>query len=46
MLDFSAKYKNTKFIVLSENYRSTQEILDCSSELIQNNQERLVNKID
>ncbi len=46
MLDFSNKYKNTKFIVLSENYRSTQEILDASSELIENNSERLVNKIN
>nr|MDD3719964.1 ATP-dependent DNA helicase [Candidatus Gracilibacteria bacterium] len=45
MLDFSNKYKNTKFIVLSENYRSTQEILDTSSSLIVNNSERLVNKI-
>jgi DNA helicase-2/ATP-dependent DNA helicase PcrA len=46
MLDFSNKYKKTKFIVLEKNYRSTQEILDTSSSLIKNNFERLVNKIN
>ncbi len=46
MLDFSKKYKKTKFIVLEKNYRSTQEILNTSSSLIKNNFERLVNKIN
>lgn len=46
MLDFSNKYKKTKFIVLEKNYRSTQHILDTSSSLIKNNIERLVNKIN
>lgn len=46
MLDFSNKYKKTKFIVLEKNYRSTQPILDTSSSLIKNNFERLVNKIN
>ncbi len=45
MLDFSTKYKNTKFIVLENNYRSNQQILDLSSELIDNNNERLSKKI-
>lgn len=46
MLDFSTKYKNTKFIVLEENYRSNQQILDLSSILIDNNNERLSKKIN
>ncbi len=46
MLDFSNKYKKTKFIVLEKNYRSTQPILETSSSLIKNNFERLVNKIN
>jgi len=45
MLDFSTKYSNTKFIVLEHNYRSNQQILDLSSQLIENNNERLSNKI-
>lgn len=46
MLDFSTKYSDTEFIVLKNNYRSVQNILDLSSFLIENNQERLSNKID
>jgi len=46
MLDFSKNYVGTKFIVLKHNYRSTSNILDVSSALITNNQERLSNKID
>jgi len=45
MLDFSSKYENTKFIVLENNYRSNQQILDIASSLIENNNERLSNKI-
>jgi DNA helicase-2/ATP-dependent DNA helicase PcrA len=45
MLDFSTKYQNTKFVVLEENYRSNQQILDLSSLLIDNNNERLSKKI-
>ena len=45
MLEFSTHYKNTKFIVLENNYRSTGEILDLSSALIENNFERLSKKI-
>ncbi|MDR2411281.1 MAG: hypothetical protein LBD88_01415 [Candidatus Peribacteria bacterium] len=46
MLDFSSKYKDTKIIVLKENYRSNKQILDLSSALINNNEERLSKKID
>jgi len=45
MLNFSTKYKDTKFIVLNTNYRSNQEILNLSESLILNNNERLTNKI-
>jgi DNA helicase-2/ATP-dependent DNA helicase PcrA len=45
MLDFSSKYKDTKIIVLKENYRSNKQILDLSSALIDNNEERLSKKI-
>ncbi|MDR3150833.1 MAG: hypothetical protein LBU14_04480 [Candidatus Peribacteria bacterium] len=45
MLDFSNKYKDTKIIVLEENYRSNKQILNLSSILINNNEERLSKKI-
>lgn len=37
ILSFSSVYKNMTQIVLNQNYRSTQEILDSSYKLIQNN---------
>lgn len=37
ILDFKKTFSNTKEIVLNQNYRSTQEILDASYKLIQNN---------
>ncbi len=43
--DFIDKY-NPTFIVLENNYRSPQEILDASKILIDSNEDRLVNKID
>ena len=46
MLDFATKYKETKFVVLENNYRSNQWILDLSSRLIDNNNERLSKKIE
>ncbi len=46
MLDFSTKYPETQFVVLENNYRSTQPILDLSSQLIDNNNERLSKKIE
>ncbi|MDD3793584.1 MAG: ATP-dependent DNA helicase [Candidatus Gracilibacteria bacterium] len=45
MLDFSQKYPETSFIVLDKNYRSNQHILDLAGNLIENNTERLSNKI-
>jgi len=49
ILDFKKSYPQAKQIVLTQNYRSTQEILDSSYKLIQhNNPDRLEfqNKID
>jgi DNA helicase-2/ATP-dependent DNA helicase PcrA len=46
MLDFTYHYKQAKIIVLENNYRSHQYILDTASELIKNNNERLINKIN
>ena len=37
ILDFTDSYKNVTKVVLNNNYRSTQEILDSSYKLIQNN---------
>ncbi|MDR1944930.1 MAG: hypothetical protein LBQ59_02315 [Candidatus Peribacteria bacterium] len=45
MLLFSSKYKDTKIVVLEDNYRSNKQILDLSSALIDNNEERLSKKI-
>ena len=46
MLDFSNTYPDTKFIVLENNYRSSQSILDLSLNLIEKNSERLINRLD
>jgi DNA helicase-2/ATP-dependent DNA helicase PcrA len=47
MLDFAGNYKNDLLtVVLTNNYRSTQPILDVSKTLINRNEERLVKKID
>jgi DNA helicase-2/ATP-dependent DNA helicase PcrA len=46
MLDFAKHYENElKTVVLTENYRSTQPILDVSKSVIENNEERLVKQI-
>ncbi len=45
MLDFVSTYPDTKFIVLKNNYRSAQSILDLSINLIENNTERLINRL-
>jgi len=46
MLHFQNQYaQDLLTIVLENNYRSTQPILDASTILINNNQERLINKI-
>jgi len=45
MLEFKNRYANTlKTVVLTENYRSTQALLDASSRLIDHNKLRLTNK--
>ena len=47
MLDFAGNYKNDLLtVVLTNNYRSTQPILDISKTLIDRNEERLVKKIE
>ena len=47
MLDFANSYqKDLLTVVLTNNYRSTQPILDISKTLINRNQERLVSKIE
>ena len=40
-LQFEKVYKNTKIIRLEKNYRSTQNILNVASKLIENNQNRV-----
>jgi DNA helicase-2/ATP-dependent DNA helicase PcrA len=45
MLAFHARFKKAPIIVLTENYRSTQTILDAASRLISKNEERLVGKL-
>jgi DNA helicase-2/ATP-dependent DNA helicase PcrA len=46
MLSFSSNYKNDLLtVVLTDNYRSTQPILDVSKTLIEKNEERLVRQI-
>lgn len=43
ILDFYNQYKgNIRLIVLEDNYRSTQSILDSAKYLIDNNEERLI----
>jgi DNA helicase II / ATP-dependent DNA helicase PcrA len=47
MAEYADNYKKDLLtVVLTENYRSTQPILDISKLLISNNQERLINKIE
>ncbi len=47
MLQFADSYKNDLLtVVLTNNYRSTQPILDVSKTLINRNEERLVKQID
>lgn len=46
ILDFYNQYKgNIRLIVLEDNYRSTQSILDSAKYLIDNNEERLIKKL-
>ncbi len=47
MMDFAVDYKDALLtVVLTNNYRSTQPILDVSKTLINRNNERLVKKLD
>ena len=46
MLRFLQKYPNIKTIMLTENYRSIQPILDVSKSLIDANKERLIKHIE
>jgi DNA helicase-2/ATP-dependent DNA helicase PcrA len=47
ILDFSKKYEDhLTTVVLEGNYRSTQNILSIAQKSIENNKERLINKID
>ncbi|MFH0833976.1 MAG: ATP-dependent helicase [Patescibacteria group bacterium] len=45
ILDFKTKYPATAVVTLTENYRSTQKILDAATSLIAKNSERLVHEI-
>lgn len=49
ILDFSKNYKNSKQVTLTQNYRSTQKILDQAYQLIQNNNPNrleIINNLD
>ncbi len=46
ILEFHESFPAAKIITLTENYRSTQPILDAASAVIVKNEERLVNKIE
>jgi DNA helicase-2/ATP-dependent DNA helicase PcrA len=47
IVDFYNKFEgDVKTIIMTENYRSTQGILDAAGAVIQNNNERLVNKLN
>jgi DNA helicase II / ATP-dependent DNA helicase PcrA len=47
ILDFHTRYKaSVKTILMVENYRCTQSILNAAKAVIDNNEERLVNKIE
>jgi DNA helicase-2/ATP-dependent DNA helicase PcrA len=45
MLHFSKKYEDAQVLVLTDNYRSTQQILDISSRVIDNNETRIVKHV-
>jgi DNA helicase-2/ATP-dependent DNA helicase PcrA len=46
MLSFAGTYSDLLKVILVNNYRSTQAILDVSKTIIERNNERLVNKIE
>lgn len=46
ILSFHDRFPSAPIITLTENYRSTQEILDAAGSLIAKNEERLVGKVE
>src|SRR3989344_1870842 len=46
MMGFMKRFPKAPIIALTENYRSTQAILDAAAKVIENNEERLVNKVE
>ncbi|HIA06362.1 MAG TPA: ATP-dependent helicase [Flavobacteriales bacterium] len=47
IMDFYHRYeRDIKVIVMEDNYRSSQHVLDASKTLIDNNRERLINQIE
>lgn len=44
MLSFTRSYPDTKLLVLTDNYRSTQNILDAASQIIDQAEDRLVKR--
>lgn len=46
IIDFYKKYETLQLVVLLNNYRSSQHILDSAGQLIQTNELRLVKKLD
>lgn len=45
ILNFSKEYPDAKTVMLEQNYRSTQTILDAANSVIRNNDERIVKKL-
>ncbi|MEI7603687.1 MAG: ATP-dependent DNA helicase [bacterium] len=45
ILYFRKKFENSKIVMMTRSFRSTQKILDASMSVIKNNEERLTNKI-
>ncbi len=45
MLNFTKDYADAKTVMLEQNYRSTQNILDAANAVITNNQERIAKKL-
>ena len=46
VLSFTERFPNSKVITLTDNYRSSQPILDSASNVIRENEERLINRLD
>ena len=46
IIDFQTNYPRTKRVILTENYRSTADILDSARDIILQGNERLENRID